>query len=114
MPVNLEKQRAVLVTPDPSRLEGTQVETKKRPQRPKTGQGDASAKVAGEFPCKSMLSLCGKLQYTTAGGESRGGEPAALPHCEQARGQARRPALRRSRPAHWRSAALKEARPPQC
>ncbi len=49
------------------------------------------------------------------GCKSRGGEPAALPHCDQAQGQARRPALRRSRPAHWRSpAALKEARPPQC
>ena len=71
MPVNLEKQRAVLVTPDPSRLEGFQMATKNRPRQPKAGQSmrNASSKAAGEFPCKN--ALCTMLHYRSARGANR-------------------------------------------
>ena len=56
MPMNLKKQRTVVVTPDPSRLEGSQMATKNRPRQPKAGPGqsmrNASSKAVGEFLCK--------------------------------------------------------------
>jgi hypothetical protein len=67
MPANLEKPRAAFLAPDPSRLEGPQMATKKRPRQPKAVQG--VCKAVGEFPCKN--ALCRMLHYRSAGGANR-------------------------------------------
>ena len=65
MPANLEQPRAAMVTPDPSRIEGPQLATKKRKKGPKKSKSEA----VGEFPCKSQL--CGMLHYTTHWGANK-------------------------------------------
>jgi len=74
MPVDLAQQRAVLVSPDPARIQGAQL-TKKRnvadagqAARPKRAKCSSDAKL-GAFPCK--FAFCDKLHFKTAGGSNR-------------------------------------------